>query len=112
MASSQAEVEYCVLNVQHGVRLDGRATTDFRSMELKLGPIEQASGSARLRIGDTDVIVAVKVGRCDEAQPRSRAVHAWRLPRCRTTGAHDGSHAMQVLLACTCLCVARLRWAA
>lgn len=61
MLSSQAEVDYCTQSIQAGLRLDGRGLTDFRPIELQIGVIAQANGSARLRLGDTDVIVGVKV---------------------------------------------------
>ena len=63
MSFSAAEVEYCTLSLQHGLRLDGRAWNDFRPIELEVGVVAQASGSARLHLGDTDVIVGVKVGK-------------------------------------------------
>ncbi len=85
MACSQAEVDYCVLSVEKGLRLDGRQATDFRPLEVELSPIAQASGSARLRLGSTDVIVGVKVsagvatGRAHRhpAQPRACCTRAF-----------------------------------
>jgi len=61
MAYSSSEIEFCTQSCQHGIRLDGRACEDFRPFELELGVIAQASGSARLHLGSTDVIVGVKV---------------------------------------------------
>jgi exosome complex component RRP42 len=46
--------------IEQSVRVDGRAREDYRSMVLELGVVPQASGSARLRLGGTDVMVAVK----------------------------------------------------
>lgn len=43
------------------VRSDGRNTEELRSIVLETGQLVQASGSARLRLGFTDVLVAVKV---------------------------------------------------
>jgi len=59
---SASEVAFCTESIQHGLRLDGRSCSDFRPFELELGLIAQASGSARLHVGSTDVIVGVKVG--------------------------------------------------
>ena len=44
-----------------GARNDGRDCSDFRPIELELGVVPQASGSARLHLGNTDVVVGVKV---------------------------------------------------
>ncbi|KAF5839749.1 ribosomal protein S5 domain 2-type protein [Dunaliella salina] len=60
MSHSSAEIDFCTQSCQHGIRLDGRACEDFRPLELELGLIAQASGSARLHLGSTDVIVGVK----------------------------------------------------
>ena len=60
MASS-GEQQYTVQGVQQGLRADGRGREDFRPTSLDVGIIEQATGSARLQIGATDVLVAVKV---------------------------------------------------
>lgn len=56
-----AEKHYIAQGIQQNIRLDGRTCSDFRPIELQLGVVEQASGSARLRMGATDVIVGVKV---------------------------------------------------
>ena len=71
MSSSLAEQEYCTACVQHGIRLDGREPCDFRPIELELGLIAQANGSARLHLGSTDVLVGVKVevGSPDSSRP-------------------------------------------
>lgn len=47
--------------VGKGERLDGRGLTDFRKMEVEEGIIENAEGSARIRLGETDVMVGVKI---------------------------------------------------
>lgn len=43
-----------------GKRLDGRGLTDYRVVELESGVIERAEGSARVRLGKTEVMVGVK----------------------------------------------------
>lgn len=42
-------------------RLDGRALDEFRSISIEPNAIPKANGSARVRIGDTEVICGVKI---------------------------------------------------
>lgn len=42
-----------------GKRLDGRKPEDIREMEMKVGVIPNANGSARVRFGDTIVVAGV-----------------------------------------------------
>ena len=42
------------------IRLDGRTTTDFREVSVEYGIIGSAEGSARVTVGDTEVIAGVK----------------------------------------------------
>jgi len=42
-------------------RLDGRELTEYREIKLEQGIIERAEGSARVRIGKTEVVVGTKV---------------------------------------------------
>jgi len=58
---SDAEKAYIAQGVAQDLRNDGRGCRDLRALELELNVIAQANGSARLRVGGTDVIVAVKV---------------------------------------------------
>ncbi|MEW5936575.1 MAG: exosome complex protein Rrp42 [Candidatus Thermoplasmatota archaeon] len=44
-----------------GMRGDGRAFDEMRALHIETGVIENAEGSARVRLGDTDVIVGIKV---------------------------------------------------
>jgi len=44
-----------------GVRLDGRGLLDYRPITIETGIIEKANGSAKVRIGNTEVIAGVKV---------------------------------------------------
>ena len=44
------------------IRLDGRKLTEYRKpIEVEFGVVKTAEGSARVRIGETDVIVGVKL---------------------------------------------------
>lgn len=47
--------------VSDGKRLDGRGLTDYRELKVEVGVIERAEGSARLSLGQTEVIVGVKI---------------------------------------------------
>jgi exosome complex component RRP42 len=46
--------------IAHGKRLDGRELTEYRPVQLETGLIERAEGSARVRLGKTEVLVGVK----------------------------------------------------
>lgn len=47
--------------ISRGKRLDGRGLTDYREIRLEAGIIERAEGSARVRLGKTEVLVGVKI---------------------------------------------------
>lgn len=42
-------------------RLDGRGLTDYREFKLEQGIIERAEGSAHVKLGNTEVVVGIKV---------------------------------------------------
>ena len=44
-----------------GKRLDGRELNDYREIQIESGLIERAEGSARVRLGKTEVLVGVKI---------------------------------------------------
>jgi exosome complex component RRP42 len=46
--------------ISHGKRLDERGLTDYREVQVEVGLIERAEGSARVRLGKTEVLVGVK----------------------------------------------------
>ena len=48
--------------LKEGKRLDGRKPFDLRDVEIETGVSNKAEGSARVRIGKTEVIVGVKMG--------------------------------------------------
>jgi exosome complex component RRP42 len=66
-----AERAYITHGAEADVRNDGRRREDFRQIEIELGVIAQCSGSARVRVGGTDVIVGVKaeIGAPDGDRP-------------------------------------------
>jgi exosome complex component RRP42 len=47
--------------IARGKRLDGREPTDYREIQLESGFIERAEGSARVRLGKTEVLVGTKI---------------------------------------------------
>jgi exosome complex component RRP42 len=47
--------------IETGKRLDGRSLTDFREFKIEQGVIEKAEGSARIWLGNTQILVGVKV---------------------------------------------------
>lgn len=52
-----------VLNLaSKGLRIDKRKQDEFRKIEVEKNPIDKAEGSARVRMGKTDVLVGVKIG--------------------------------------------------
>uniref|UniRef100_A0A914HF18 Ribosomal RNA-processing protein 42 n=1 Tax=Globodera rostochiensis TaxID=31243 RepID=A0A914HF18_GLORO len=57
---SNHEKNFIIDGVQEGVRNDGRSAKDYRPLSLETGVLVGSNGSARLQLGDTDVLVAVK----------------------------------------------------
>lgn len=47
--------------VSLGKRLDGRGLTDYREIQLEVGVAGHAEGSARVRLGKTEVLVGTKI---------------------------------------------------
>jgi exosome complex component RRP42 len=47
--------------IDAGKRIDGRGLTDYREFTIEEGLIERAEGSARIRLGKTEVLVGVKI---------------------------------------------------
>jgi len=47
--------------IARGKRLDGREPTDYREIQIESGLIERAEGSARVRLGRTEVLVGTKI---------------------------------------------------
>ena len=61
MLRSKAEREYIQRGFEADLRNDGRGCHDWRPLEVALAQLPQASGSARCRVGGTEVLVSVKV---------------------------------------------------
>jgi exosome complex RNA-binding protein Rrp42 (RNase PH superfamily) len=58
---SQGEVQWITAAVAFNSRNDGRKRDEFRPLKVQLGVLAQATGSARVQLGETDVIIAIKV---------------------------------------------------
>jgi exosome complex component RRP42 len=58
---SAAERRFLIDGVASEIRNDGRASGTFRRVVLETGVLEQTSGSARVRVGASDVTVGVKL---------------------------------------------------
>lgn len=71
---SQEELVHIQNGFLHDVRSDGRGTEELRSIVLETGQLVQASGSARLKLGLTDVLVAVKVRRLQISPTSARVM--------------------------------------
>jgi len=48
--------------ITSGKRLDGRGLVDYRPIQIETGIIVKAEGSARVRLGKTEVLVGIKIG--------------------------------------------------
>lgn len=53
--------DYVLSKLRDGERIDGRRFEEFRRVEVKTGVIEKAEGSALVRLGNTQVVVGIKV---------------------------------------------------
>ncbi|HDD72482.1 MAG TPA: exosome complex protein Rrp42 [Candidatus Aenigmarchaeota archaeon] len=53
--------QYIVNLASKGERIDGRGSNDYRKIVIEKNPIRKAEGSARVKIGDTEVIAGVKM---------------------------------------------------
>lgn len=53
--------DYILKLLEKDERLDGRKLDEFRPIKIENGIIERAEGSARVKMGETDVIVGVKL---------------------------------------------------
>ncbi|NP_001086766.1 exosome component 7 S homeolog [Xenopus laevis] len=57
---SEAEKVYVLHGVQDDLRTDGRGCEDYRCIEVESDVVSNTTGSARVKIGHTDVLVGVK----------------------------------------------------
>lgn len=61
MSLCEAEKTFILHGVADNFRVDGRDREGYRPMELETDIVQHAFGSARLRLANTDVLVAVKL---------------------------------------------------
>lgn len=57
---SEAEKVYIVHGIQEDLRVDGRGCEDYRCVEVETDVVSNTSGSARVKLGHTDILVGVK----------------------------------------------------
>uniref|UniRef100_A0A663DWG1 Ribosomal RNA-processing protein 42 n=1 Tax=Aquila chrysaetos chrysaetos TaxID=223781 RepID=A0A663DWG1_AQUCH len=57
---SEAEKLYIVHGIQEDLRVDGRGCEDYRCAEVETDVVSNTSGSARVKLGHTDILVGVK----------------------------------------------------
>jgi exosome complex component RRP42 len=53
--------DYVLSKLRDGERIDGRKLNEFRKIEIKTNVIEKAEGSALVKLGDTQVMVGIKM---------------------------------------------------
>jgi exosome complex component RRP42 len=58
---SKVKRDYIASLVQQGKRMDGRGLDQFREVSVERGVVKTASGSARVKLGNTHVLVGVKI---------------------------------------------------
>jgi len=58
--------EYVLNLASKGTRIDSRKPDEFRKITIEKNPIPKAEGSARVKIGDTEILAGVKI---DVGQP-------------------------------------------
>ncbi|MBU0535860.1 MAG: RNA-binding protein, partial [Nanoarchaeota archaeon] len=59
---NDAMKKHLIESLNKGVRHDGRKLDEFRKVEVEYGISKSAEGSARVRLGETEVIAGVKLG--------------------------------------------------
>ncbi|KAK2836706.1 hypothetical protein Q7C36_014575 [Tachysurus vachellii] len=57
---SEAEKVYIMHGVRDDLRVDGRGCEDYRHMEIETDVVSNTDGSAKVRLGQTDILVGVK----------------------------------------------------
>ena len=57
---SESEKTYILHSVEANFRCDGRKRDELRPVVLETGVVSHASGSAHLRLANTDILVGVK----------------------------------------------------
>lgn len=58
---SEIKKDYVLSKLREGERIDGRKLDEFRKIEIKTGVIKKAEGSALVKLGNTQVVVGIKI---------------------------------------------------
>ncbi len=58
---SEGTRQHILASLSNGMRFDGRKAEDMREVTVEYGVSKSAEGSARVKIGDTEVIVGIKM---------------------------------------------------
>jgi exosome complex component RRP42 len=58
---AEIQRDYMYNLVKQGKRIDGRKFDEYRKIQVEMDVISKAEGSSRVKIGDTDVLVGVKM---------------------------------------------------
>jgi len=74
--SATAELAYTLEGIAHDLREDGRSRLDFRHLSVEVGIFPQTSGSARVTLGATELLVGVIA---ELAEPDAGAPDAGRI---------------------------------
>lgn len=59
---AEVKRDYIISLLQQGERIDGRKFYEYRNISVETGKFEKAEGSALVKIGNTQVLVGVKLG--------------------------------------------------
>ncbi|XP_072013791.1 exosome complex component RRP42-like [Amphiura filiformis] len=57
---STGEKTFIIHGIQDGLRTDGRSCENYRNIELECGVVSNTSGSARLKLANTQILVGIK----------------------------------------------------
>uniref|UniRef100_A0A131XVI0 Ribosomal RNA-processing protein 42 n=1 Tax=Ixodes ricinus TaxID=34613 RepID=A0A131XVI0_IXORI len=57
---SDAEKTFIIHGIQENLRCDGRSCLEYRDIELETGVVSNCSGSAHVRLANTDILVGIK----------------------------------------------------
>jgi exosome complex component RRP42 len=57
---SKTEKIFISEGIKNNIRLDGRENFDFRHFLVETGIISQSNGSARVKLGNTEILVGIK----------------------------------------------------
>ncbi len=58
---SEALKEHILNSLSKGIRFDGRKAEEFREISVEVGVSKSAEGSARVKIGETELLVGIKM---------------------------------------------------